>query len=148
MPKPDPALLDPARYPFSCAIETRFSDIDVNQHINNVSLVSMLQEARVRFHRAAGYTPGASEDEGGGPSSMVASITVEYLGQSHFPAPLEMHVAPARLGNTSYTLNQLVTQDGRIVAYAQAVMVCVDAQGPASLPEAFRSNSERWMMRA
>ena len=143
MPKPDPALLDPARYPFHCAIETRFSDIDVNQHINNVSLVSMLQEARVRFHRAAGFTPGE-----GGPSSMVASITVEYLGQSHFPAPLDVHVAPVRLGTTSYTLNQLVTQDGRVVAYAQAVMVCVDAQGPAPLPEGFRAGAERWMMRA
>jgi len=144
MPRPDPALLDPARYPFRCSIETRFSDIDVNQHINNVALVSMLQEARVRFHHAASYIPGS----GDGPSSMVASFTVEYLGQSHFPAPLDMHVAPARLGNTSYTLNQLVTQEGRIVAYAQAVMVCVGPEGPAPLPAAFRETAGQWMLRA
>ena len=31
--KAAPALLDPARYPFHCSIETRFSDLDLNQHL-------------------------------------------------------------------------------------------------------------------
>lgn len=143
MPKPDPALLDPARYPFRCSIETRFGDIDVNQHINNVALVGLLEEGRVRFHRASGYHAAL-----GGMTSMVASMQIEFLGQSYFPAPLEMHVAPLRLGNTSYTLNQLVTQDGRIVTYAQAVMVCMGPDGPMPLPGAFRDGVEPWMFRA
>jgi len=55
MPKPDPAMLDPARYPFRCAIETCFGDLDTNLHINNVSLSGLLEEGRVRFHRASGF---------------------------------------------------------------------------------------------
>ena len=140
MPKPDPSLLDPARYPFHCSVETRFGDIDVNQHINNVAMVGLLEEGRVRFHRASGYHAAL-----GGMTSMVASMAIEFLGQSYFPAPLDMHVAPIRLGNASYTLNQLVTQQGRVVTYAQAVMVCMGKDGPVPLPSEFRDSVKPWM---
>lgn len=143
MPKPHPALLDPARYPFRCSIETRFGDIDVNLHVNNVALVGLLEEGRVRFHHASGYHAALS-----GMTSMVASLVVEFLGQSYFPQPLDMHVAPSRLGNTSYTLNQLVTQEGRVVAFAEAVMVCMGPDGPVPLPAAFRENVPAWMLKA
>jgi acyl-CoA thioester hydrolase len=143
MPRPDPALLDPARYPFRCEIETRFGDIDVNQHINNVALVGLLEEARVRFHRMSGY-----HAEMKGLTSMVASIAVEFLGQSYFPDPLEMHIAPSKIGNTSYTLDQLVTQNGRAVAHARVVLVCMDKDGPVPLPAGFRDNVGPWMLKA
>jgi acyl-CoA thioester hydrolase len=142
MPRPDPALLRPERYPFRCTIETRFGDIDVNQHVNNVALVGLLEEGRVRFHRESGYHEAIR-----GMTSMVASIAVEFLGQSYFPDPLAIHVAPSRLGTTSYTLDQLVTQQGRLVAYAQAVMVCMGEAGPVPLPATFRDNVAAWALR-
>ena len=141
MPKPDPALLDPARYPFHCSIETRFADLDVNQHINNVSLVGLLEEGRVRYHRAAGN---------GGPNMhaapMVVSMAVEFLGQSYFPDPLEMHVAVGPLGHTSYTLCQLVTQQDRLVAFAQVTMVSMAGGAPSELPAAFRESLQAWSL--
>lgn len=143
MPRPDPKLLDPTRYPFSCSIETRFGDVDLNRHINNVALVGLLEEGRVRFHRASGYI-GALGDT----TSMVASLAVEFLGQSYFPAPIDLHVAPSRLGRTSYRLNELVTQEGRLVAYAEAVMVRVGADGPVELPASFRDTIDQWLLRA
>lgn len=142
MAKPDPTLLDPARYPFHCSIETRFSDLDLNQHLNNVSLVGLLEEGRVRYHRAAGN---------GGPNMqaapMVVSLAVEFLGQSYFPDPLDVHVGAGPLGRTSYTLCQLVTQQGRIVAYAQAVMVGMAGDRPTELPAAFRESLQLWSLK-
>jgi acyl-CoA thioester hydrolase len=143
MPRPDPALLDPARYPFHCEIETRFGDIDVNQHINNVALVGLLEEGRVRFHRISGYHSAIA-----GVTSMVASIAVEFLGQSYFPDPLAMHVAPSLIGRSSHTLDQLVTQNGRVVAYARAVLVCTGEGGPVPLPDSFRESVRPWMLKA
>lgn len=142
MAKPNPALLDTARYPFSCTIEPRFGDLDTNQHINNVSMTSILEDARVRFHAQSGYHAAMGELV-----SMVASLNVEYLGQSYYPHPLEIHVGASRLGRTSYCLNQLVRQQERVVAYSEAVMVCVGTSGPAPLPEAFRKNVLDWMVR-
>ena len=141
MPKPDPALLDPARYPFHCSIETRFADLDLNQHLNNVSLVGLLEEGRVRYHRAAG-----NHGPGGQLSPMVVSMAVEFLGQSYFPDPLDVHVAAGPPGRTSYTLYQLVTQQGRIVAFAQAVMVSMNGDRPTELPAAFRESLELWAL--
>ncbi len=142
MPKPDPALLDPARYPFSCEIATRFGDLDVNQHLNNVAVAQVCEEARVRFHRASGYHKAIA-----GQTSMTASVTIEYLGQGFHPEPLEVHVAPLRIGTTSYTLSQLIRQDGRTVAYAEVVLVCIRDDRPAPIPELFRESVQPWMLR-
>jgi acyl-CoA thioester hydrolase len=141
MPKPDPALLDPARYPFSCSIETRFSDLDINQHLNNVALVGLLEEGRGRFHRAAGN--GRIDMR---LSPMVVSLAVEFVGQSYFPDPLEMHVGIGLLGRTSYTMYQLVAQRGRVVAFAQAVMVSTADGAPKELPAEFRTKLQDWML--
>jgi acyl-CoA thioester hydrolase len=141
LPRPDPALLDAARYPFHCEIETRYRDLDSNLHINNGVMASLLEEGRVRFHRASSF--GASS---GGMTAMVVSLAVEFLGQSHFPDPLEIHVAVSHIGRTSYRLDQLVTQRARTVAYAQATLVCMLGDGPIPVPDQFRHGAERWML--
>lgn len=144
MPKPDPALLDPARYPFRCEIETRYRDLDSNLHINNGVMASLLEEARVRYHRASGYNEVAAEY---GMTMMVVSMAIEYLGQSQFPEPLEMHVACTHVGRTSTGLAQLVTQGGRVVVFAESVLVCVKDDRPAPIPEPFRQAVAAWMLR-
>ena len=77
MPKPDPALLNPARYPYHGQIETRYRDVDSNHHLNNGVLASLLEEGRVRFHRASQFGSIASDPV---LSAMVASVTMDYLG--------------------------------------------------------------------
>lgn len=142
MPKPDPALLDAARYPFHCSIETRFSDLDVNQHINNVALVGILEEGRVRYHRVAGHYAAY-----GDAMPMVASLAVEFLGQSYFPDPIDVAVGTLRLGRTSYVLCQLVRQGDRLVAYAEAVLVLMAGNRPVDLPAQFRDGVQPWMLK-
>jgi acyl-CoA thioester hydrolase len=145
MAKPDPALLDPARYPFHCEIETRYRDLDSNLHINNGVMASLLEEARVRFHRASKFG-GLHSD--GGLTSMVVSAGIEYLGQSHFPEPLDLHVGASRIGQTSYELCQLVTQDGLVIAFARVTMVCIRDDLPFTIPESHRDRAIPWMMRS
>lgn len=143
MAKPDPALLDPARYPFRCTIEPRFGDLDVNQHINNVAMAGILEDARVRFNRASDYFSRMSRG-----TSMVASIGIEFLGQSYYPDPLEVAVGFARVGTSSFTVHQLVSQRGRPIALATVVLVCVGEDGAAvALPDAFRDHAAGWSLR-
>ena len=142
MPKPDPALLDPARYPFACSIETRFGDLDLNQHINNAAMVGLLEEGRVRFQRALARGPTDTRT-----SRMLVSLAVEFLDQSYFPDPVHMHVGIERMGRTSYTLCQLGNQRGRVVLFARAtVVVTVDGR-PAELPAQVRESLEPWSLR-
>jgi acyl-CoA thioester hydrolase len=143
MAKPDPAFLNPARYPFTCRIEPRFGDLDVNMHINNVAMASMMEEAHVRFHRASNYTAQLA-----GLSSMVASVTIEYLGQGSYSEPVEIHVAAEQIGRTSQTLVKLATQASRTIAFSRAVIVTVGPDGPAPMPAALVKSSDRWALRA
>lgn len=142
MARPDAALLDPARYPFRCLIEPRFSDLDTNLHINNGAIAGILEEARVRFHRASDCL--AMQD---GMVSMVASLAIEFVGQSFYPDPLEVHVAPSRLGRTSYALAQLVLQQGRPVIHAASTLVCMRDGAPVPLPDDWRGRIDGWMLR-
>lgn len=142
MAKPDAALLDRERYPFRCAIELRFSDLDTNLHVNNVSLAGILEEGRVRFHRAMGLPLGRD-----GISALVASFSIEYLGEILYLEALDMHVAALGLGRTSHTLGQLVIQNDVPLAYARTVMVGVRDGRPAEHPPAFREAIEPWMLK-
>jgi acyl-CoA thioester hydrolase len=142
MAKPDPALLDPARYPFHCEIATRFGDLDVNLHVNNVAMAGILEDARVRFHAASGYHAAIA-----GATAMVASFSIEYLGQGFHPDPLEVYVAPRRIGNTSYVLAQLVRQNGATVAYSEVVLVVVRDDRPILVPDQFRESVQPWLLR-
>jgi acyl-CoA thioester hydrolase len=143
MAKPDPALLDPARYPFRCQIETRYRDLDSNLHINNGVFASLLEEGRVKFHGASQFGNIASDPE---LSAMVASVAIEYLGQSHFPEPLDMHVGAVRLGNSSYELCQLVMQLGEVVTFARATLVCIKHGKPYALTANHREIAKPWML--
>ncbi len=144
MAKPDPALLDAACYPFAMTIEPRFGDLDTNMHINNASMVGILEDVRVRYHGASGFRAAMADGVG----AMVASFAVEFLGQGYYPDPLNAHAGALRIGNTSYELGQLLTQNGRTVAFARSIMVCIRNGRPTPIPEAFASSVNDWMARA
>lgn len=143
MPKPDPALLDPARYAFRCAIETRYRDLDSNLHINNGVFASLLEEGRVRFHRASRFGNIADDP---GASAMVVSVAIDYLGESHFPEPLEMNIGVGRIGRSSYDLCQLVMQQKNVVAFATVTLVCLKNGRPHAIPAEHRDQAQPWIL--
>lgn len=143
MAKPDPALLDTARYPFTCTIEPRFGDLDVNMHVNNVAMAGVLEDARVRFSRTTNYRSMMP-----GTTTMVASIAIEYVGEAGYPEPLSIACALEHIGRTSQRIVQVVTQGGKPLVFARTVIVTVGPDGPAPLPDAFAESARPWMLSA
>lgn len=142
MAKPDSALLDPALYPLSCSIPSRYGDLDPNGHINNVAMTGILEDARVRFLLAC--VPDRSIF---GWQIMAASFNVEYLGQGYYPDAVEVRGGCTHIGRSSFAMTQLARQGDRPVAFAQTVMVWVENDRPAPLPDAFRSAFQPYMVR-
>lgn len=142
MARPDPALLDAARYPFAQDVTTRFADLDPNDHINNVAMAAVLEDGRVRFNDAVGFRTGMPPLR-----AMVASVGIDYLAQAHYPAPLRALAAVIAAGRTSWTVQQLMTQDGQPVAAARTVIVCVDGDRPHPLPDHLKAMLEPWMLK-
>ncbi len=143
MAKPDPALLDPARYPFSCPIPTRYGDLDPNRHINNVALIGMLEDARLRLHHAC--KPGSTFRDW---PIMTVSFALEYLGQGYYPEPVTVAGAFTRIGRSSFQMAQAAFQQGRPIAYADTVLVWVEGDRPVAVPDTFRSALQTYMIRA
>jgi len=144
MPRPDPALLDRARYPFALETTTRFADVDPNQHLNNVALAAMMEDGRVRFNVAAGFREAIAPRR-----AMVASMGIEYLAQGFYPEPVAVHCAIEAVGRTSFTIIQLMAQGASNVAFARSVIVCTgEGDRSSPLPEAFRDDLlEKWTLR-
>lgn len=142
MAKPDPALLDAARYPFACEIGTRFGDMDLNHHLNNVALAAMVEESRVRFNTAARLAETLGEH-----GAMVASMAIDYLAQAYYPQPIEAHGAIEGFGRSSWTTVQLLAQEGRVVAFARSVLVCIREGAAAPLPPAVRAGFAPMVLR-
>lgn len=143
MPRPEPALLDPARYPFTHAATTRFADVDPNQHLNNVALAAMMEDARVRFNLAIGSAIKIGERR-----AMVASIGMDYLAQGHFPDPVSVHCAIEGIGRTSWTIIQLLAQNGAPVTFARSVLVAIADDRPTPVAGDYRVQLGEWLLRA
>ncbi|MCW1382204.1 acyl-CoA thioesterase [Novosphingobium sp. KCTC 2891] len=141
MAKPDPALLDPARYPFAHEVTTRFADLDPNDHINNVAMAAVLEDGRVRFNMALGLRRAENF------RPMVASVSIDYLAQAHFPQPMTCHVAACDIGRSSWQMQQVLVQEGRAVATCRTVVVCTDGQKAIPLPEDFRDRLGPWLLK-
>ncbi|MET0371628.1 MAG: thioesterase family protein [Sphingobium sp.] len=134
MAKIDPALLDPARYPFHHIISTRFADVDPNRHINNVALVAAFEDARYRFDVAQHF-----HETMGGFRVLIAANHIDYVGEAHYPAPLDMHVGVLEVGRSSWQLACLASQGGRACAFAKATLVGTRDGTPSPLPDGFRT---------
>ena len=136
MPKPDNALLNPARYPFVHEVTTRFADMDPNQHLSNVAIAALFEDGRVRFAHATGSR-----------RAMVASVAIEYLDQAFYPDPVTSHVGLERVGRTSWTTVQVLVQNGKVFAFARTVAVCTPDGRPGPIDADLRAGLERMVLR-
>lgn len=134
MAKIDPALLRPERYPFQHVITTRFADVDPNRHINNVALAAAFEDGRYRFDVSRRFHEWME-----GYRVMIAANHIDYVGEAHYPAPLDLHVGTLAIGRTSWQLACLATQEGRPCAFARATLVATIDGKSAALTAGFRN---------
>jgi acyl-CoA thioester hydrolase len=142
MAKPDAYLLDPGQYPLRTEIGLRYSDLDVNRHLNNVALIDILQDARGYYHRASGMSRATSQF-----TLMVANLNVQFLGEGFYGQPVICHTGLRALGRTSQTVAQLALQADRPIAYAETVMVTILDGGAAPHPADYREQMVPWLIK-
>ncbi len=139
----DPRRHQPGTYPWTAALDTRFGDMDPNRHLNNVAVMRLYEEARVRFHgmlRAAYPALGR-------PRVLGARGEVDYLGEGRYPAPVEVGLGVASFGTSSYRAALALFQDGGCIGLCDTVIVYRGEAGPAPLPGELRSALGEWTVR-
>ena len=143
MSRLDRERLSKGTFPFHCEIATRFTDVDMLGHINNVATAGLLQEGRTRFAYGCGLV-GLMK----GRSTVVVSIAIDYVGELRHPDPVQMAVGVLAIGRTSCRFGQVVSQHGRIGTFAETVLVVsLDGQ-PVPFDEEWRAKLESLMIGA
>ena len=143
--KADPRRRLSAAYPDSLTLETRFADMDVNGHLNNVAFARLFEETRVRFNRAGPAAPAAGERRS---SFVVAHVAIDYLAEGNYPAPVTIGYAIAHIGRSSFTVAMAAFQEGACIALCDSILVHRDpATGPAPIPPPLRERLEAHRLR-
>jgi acyl-CoA thioester hydrolase len=142
--RPDPSRLKPETYPFRLQMATRFGDLDIRGHINNVSIVQYTEDARVAFQME---TVGREIYIADSPVRVVvAQMTLHFVSEGFFPDPIDAGVGIARIGNSSYLLTCALFQNGKCVAVQDTSMVYMGAEGSMPLTPQIRERMSRYVI--
>ncbi|WP_375482562.1 acyl-CoA thioesterase [uncultured Jatrophihabitans sp.] len=111
----EPRFRSIASYPVVRVLETLFSDMDIQRHVNNVAITRYFEEARSALRRAVAQAyPGQLA------SVVLASVEVHYLREVSYPGPVQVGIGTGRLGTTSWQSLAGLFQDGECVALSRA----------------------------
>ena len=130
-------------------VQVRWSDLDAYGHVNNASLLTLLEEARVTAFWAGGPEGSPTTaiiDAGPGATSVtvIARQEAEYLAQiPHHRQPIIVDMWIGRMGGASLDVcYEVLSPDAsQVYARAQTTVVMLDASKgtPRRLTEAERT---------
>ena len=120
MAKPESWRLDAASYPVCIELQTRFQDMDINGHLNNVAFAALFESGRVLLNRDVRPPDVRPANE----RTMVAAVEINYLAEGNFPDPVQIATGIGRLGTSSWTIVQAMFQNGGCIATCDTVVVC------------------------
>lgn len=140
----NPLRRDLSIYPHQFELQTRFSDVDPQWHLNNARLAEYYQEARVTFFRRLNTQHNYERAKGS--RTLVAHQSIDYLGEVDYPGNVTMAVGLLKVGNTSYTVGTAMFSKGECVGLSKTVLVHSSKEGPAPLPQDFRALLEQYLL--
>lgn len=130
--------------PYEIEMDLRWSDQDAQGHVNNAKIVTLAEEARIRFHA---FLKSQRQDSGEGGSIVVARQEIEYHAETRYAPAITLQVSVVRIGTKSYTLRQQGIQDGRPVFTVDSILVWLDGSSASrALTEAERAELEAWSL--
>ena len=132
---------------YTTGVRVRWSDIDMYQHINHATMVTILEEARVDFLRE----PFADDVSTIG--LLIHEVQVLYKGQLRLAdSPLQVTMWTKRLRAVDFTLGyevRAVDADPKskpsVIAETQLAAVHIEEQRLVRLSPAHREYLQRWL---
>ncbi len=130
----------PDQYLFGTEISIRIGDVNYGGHLGNDAVLSIAQEARMRFLRAHGWATELTVD---GVGMMMVDAAIVYLAEGTYGMTLRVEIAAADIRSRSFDLLYRVTNDatGGEIARVKTGLVFYDlaARRVVSLPPRFRA---------
>ena len=116
--------MDLSAYKLSLEIRVDWSDLDLYQHVNNVSYMRYLQSGRVNFWEATGIYENYNKSNRG---TMLVSTHCDFKKSLYYPGKAVVKTKLGYIKNSSFSLNHIILNEkGEICAEGEDVVVCYD----------------------
>lgn len=133
----------PAHLVQHLAIPIAWGEQDAFGHLNNVFMFRYMESVRMHYLERIGVLRSLADD---GVGVLLANTSCDYLRLVHWPAILHAHTGCTHVGNTSFTMDYIITNEmGEAVARGTSVQVMFDYRNNAKVPvpEHIRKSIER-----
>ncbi len=122
-------LTDRASFDYWYLEKVRFSDTDMLGHVNNVAFAALFESGRVNFTRS-----GVITDLPPALLVVMRRMELDYRGELHWPAEVEIGSRLTRIGTTSFTVGSAIFDGPRCVATALTTLVVIDRETRRASP--------------
>jgi YbgC/YbaW family acyl-CoA thioester hydrolase len=125
---------------FTHRVRVAFPDTDASGRIHFTAMLRYFESAEIEFLRSLGYQYRDAPDVG----FPRVRVECEYRSAVGFDDELDVSVAVARVGTSSYTLAFEAFKEGKVAANGSIVVVCVGRPGKAqAIPAALKESLHR-----
>ncbi|KIL39910.1 hypothetical protein SD70_16920 [Gordoniibacillus kamchatkensis] len=127
--------VDLSQYRFSSPAKVRFCETDANGHMNHVTAVIYMEQARTDFLLGLGLF-GREQAERSGNTFVLAGQSVAYRSQAYFGDPIDTYVRVSRIGRSSLDMEYVLLhrQTSAVIATGTSTMVHFDVKEQRSTP--------------
>ena len=116
-------------FPLRSFDKLRYGDTDQQGHVNNAIFATLLETGRVEMvyrDSAPLMDPGCV--------FVIARLQLDFIGEILWPGRVDIGTRLTTIGRSSLTMEQALFQHERLVAWAETVVVQVDASTRRSRP--------------
>ncbi len=125
---------------FRTRISPRWSDQDLNGHVNHAAVVTLLEESRIQWRAAMPEIRPAEATP-----TVVAALDLNYRRPIRYGEDLDVELAVSRVGTSSFSLTFTGAQNGAVAVEGRTVLVAVLTETGESRPLADHERS--WLAR-
>ena len=117
-------LADPASFTEWVRERVRYSDTDMQGHVNNLAYMAYAETGRSVLLSTG--TVAATLGETPRATFLLARVEVDFLGETRWPGEVDIGTRVERLGRTSVTLGQGIFSAGSCKAVTRSTLVLID----------------------
>lgn len=116
-------------YPHRSETDIRHSDTDRIGHVNNVAFAAFLEFGRASLlHELTRAVPIP------GHAFVIVRLEIDYRAEMRWPGRVQIGVGVARIGRSSFTVDQAMFNEGKVVATARSVLAMMNLTTRRSAP--------------
>ena len=121
-----------ADYKLSLDLRIDWSDLDMYEHVNNITFMRYLQSGRVNFWESTGIHEFYQKTNQG---TMLVSTNCDFKRPLHYPGVARVLTRLERIGNSSFSLRHLIlNNEDQICAEGLDTVVCYNFDKKCTFP--------------